>query len=110
MARTTNFFVEGRERRSRLMVRSREKTEVSYFGRKSCRWADIADEHNQYGCVPVDERILSATVVFGGLGCANAAVAPKHSTLLGLAITASTTENKTVEKKIALSLIIGDRM
>ena len=44
------------------------------------------------------------------LGCTNAAVAPKHSTLLGLVITASTTENKTVETKIALSLIIGDRM
>jgi hypothetical protein len=89
------------------------ETEVSYFGRKSCWWADIADEHNQYGCVPVDERILSATVVFGGLyllGCTNAAVAPKHSTLLGLAITASTTENKTVETKIAPSLIIGDWM
>jgi hypothetical protein len=91
---------------------SRE-TEVSYFGRKSCWWADIAYEHDQYGSVPVDKRILSATVVLGGLyllGCTNAAVAPKHSILLGLAITASTTENKTVEKKIAQSLIIGDRM
>ena len=89
------------------------ETEVSYFGRKSCWWADIANEHDQYGSVPVDKRILSATVVLGGLyllGCTNAAVAPKHSILLGLAITASTTENKTVEKKIAQSLIIGDRM
>lgn len=94
------------------MVRSRER-QVSSFGRKSCWWANVADEHNQYGCVPVDERIfVSYCCIWRSLpaGCTNAAVAPKHPTLLGLAITASTTENKTMETKIAPSLIIGDWM
>ena len=109
MTRTTNFFGRKRKEFTTHGQISRE-TGVSPFGRKSCWWADIADEHNQYGCVPVDERILSATGGLYLLGYTNAAVAPKHSTLLGLAIAASTTENKTVETKIALSLIIGDRM
>jgi hypothetical protein len=90
VARATKFFVEGREKRSRLMVRSRERQ----------RYHTFAGSHAGGPILPMNTISTAAY----------AAVAPKVSTLLGLAITASTTENKRVETKIALSLIIGDRM
>ena len=58
------------------------------------------------------EGLQSADTILGigHFGSTDAVVAAKHSTLLALAMTASTTENNTVDATMKLSLAIGEWM
>jgi hypothetical protein len=84
---------------------------VSVHVRESCRWTEVADKHNHYCCKSIYALSKPGCPErFGALGRTNAVVAAKHSALPALAMTANTTENRTVKATTPPSLARGERM